>query len=179
MEPRIIIKETSKEDLLNIMSLWNNGEVMSFVGYPQGLGMTLPKLMDWLTWAISKPNRCHYSIYHDETGYCGETFYQVDEIYETAALDIKLLPEAQGRGIAEYALRFAIENAFLQGKAKRVFVDPHPDNSKAWKLYRKLGFSSKTRPEYLQEWDTYLELSREDWENLRMRDGTNITAYTS
>ncbi|MBW6472072.1 MAG: GNAT family N-acetyltransferase [Anaerolineaceae bacterium] len=167
MEPRIIIKETSKDDLLNIMSLWNNGEVMSFVGYPQGLGMTLPKLMDWLPWAISKPNRCHYSIYHDEIGYCGETFYHVDDIYQTAALDIKLLPEAQGRGIAEYALRFAIENAFLHGQAKRVYVDPHPDNLKAWKLYRKLGFTSKTRPEYLQEWDTYLEISREDWVNLR------------
>ena len=103
----------------------------------------------------------------------------MDEIYQTAALDIKLLPEAQGRGIAEYALRFAIENAFLQGKAKRVYVDPHPDNLKAWKLYKKLGFTSKTRPEHLQEWDTYLEISRVDWENLRTRDGTNITPYTS
>lgn len=179
MEPRIFIKETSKEDLLNIMSLWNNGEVMSFVGYPQGLGMTLPKLIDWLPWAISKPYRCHYSIFHDEIGYCGETFYNVDDINQTAALDIKLLPEAQGRGIAEYALRFAIEQAFLQGNAKRVYVDPHPDNLKAWKLYRKLGFTSKTRPEYLQEWDTYLEISREGWENLVPRDGTNITPYSS
>ena len=119
------------------------------------------------------------SIYRDEIGYCGETFYYVDDIYQTAAVDIKLLPEAQGRGIAEYALRFAIENAFLQGKAKRVYVDPHPDNLKAWKLYKKLGFTSKTRPEHLQEWDTYLEISRVDWENLRTRDGTNITPYTS
>ena len=62
MEPRIIIKETSKEDLLNIMSLWNNDEVMSFVGYPQGLEITLPKLIDWLPWAISKPNRCLFNL---------------------------------------------------------------------------------------------------------------------
>ncbi|PKO09872.1 MAG: GNAT family N-acetyltransferase [Chloroflexi bacterium HGW-Chloroflexi-2] len=179
MEPRIIIKETSKEDLLNIMSLWNNGEVMSFVGYPQGLGMTLPKLIDWLPWVISKPNRCHYSIYQDEIGYCGETFYHVDEIYQTAALDIKLLPEAQGKGIAEFALRFAIEQAFFQGKAKRVYVDPHPDNIKAWNLYRKLGFTSKARPEHLEQWDTYLEITREDWENQRPNDGTYITPYSS
>lgn len=167
MEPRIIIKETSKEDLLNIMSLWNNGEVMSFVGYPLGIGMTLPKLIEWLPWAISKPNRCHYSIYHDEIRYCGETFYNVDDIYQMAALDIKLIPEAQGKGIAEYALRFAIEQAFLQGNAKRVYVDPHPDNIKAWKLYRKLGLLSKPRPKYLDPWDTYLELTKEDWENNR------------
>lgn len=162
MHPKIIIKETSNEDLINIMSLWNNGEVMSFVGYPNGLGMTLPKLIEWLPWAISKPNRCHYSIYHEELGFCGETFYNLDAIYELAALDIKLIPDAQGKGIAEYALRFVIEKAFLQGKAKRVYVDPHPENLKAWNLYRKLGFTTKTRPDYLQKWDTYLEISRED-----------------
>jgi len=152
---------------------------MSFVGYPQGLGMTLPKLIDWLPWVISKPNRCHYSIYQDEIGYCGETFYHVDEIYQTAALDIKLLPEAQGKGIAEFALRFAIEQAFFQGKAKRVYVDPHPDNIKAWNLYRKLGFTSKARPEHLEQWDTYLEITRDDWENQRPNDGTYITPYSS
>ncbi|PKO04697.1 MAG: GNAT family N-acetyltransferase [Chloroflexi bacterium HGW-Chloroflexi-3] len=179
METRIIIKETSKEDLLNIMSLWNDGKVMSFVGYPLGLGMTLPKLIDWLTWAISKPYRCHYSIYQHEVGYCGETFYHVDGKHKTAALDIKLLPEAQGKGIAEYALRFAIEQAFFQGKGKRVYVDPHPDNVKAWNLYRKLGFISKPRPKYLEPWDTYLEITREDWENNRPNDGTKITLYSS
>jgi RimJ/RimL family protein N-acetyltransferase len=103
----------------------------------------------------------------------------VDEIYQTAALDIKLLPEAQGKGIAEFALRFAIEQAFFQGKAKRVYVDPHPDNIKAWNLYRKLGFTSKARPEHLEQWDTYLEITREDWENQRPNDGTYITPYSS
>jgi len=179
MEPKIIIKETSKEDLLNIMSLWNNGEVMSFVGYPHGLGITLPKLMDWLPWAVSKPYRCHYSIYHEELGFCGEAFYHVDSIYELAALDIKLLPEAQGKGIAESALRFAIEQAFLQGYAKRVYVDPHPDNLSAWNLYRKLGFTSKTRPAHLEQWDTYLDISKEDWENSRSNDGTKISLHSS
>jgi len=170
MNPKIIINETSKADLMNIMSLWNNGEVMSFVGYPHGLGMTLPKLMDWLPWAMSKPNRCHYSIYHEEMGFCGETFYNVDTSFGLAALDIKLLPEAQGKGIAEYALRFAIEKAFIQGNAKRVYVDPHQDNLKAWNLYRKLGFKSKTRPAHLQQWDTYLEITIEDWDNKSLKE---------
>jgi RimJ/RimL family protein N-acetyltransferase len=166
----IIIKETSNEDLVNIISLWNNGEVMSFVGFPNGLGITTKEMSEWLNWAIAKPGRCHYSIYHNEIGYCGETFYNVDDIYKTAALDIKLIPEAQGKGIAEYALRFAIDQAFQQGKANRVYVDPHSDNLKAWNLYRKLGFIKETRPEYLEKWDTYLEISREDWENKKLID---------
>jgi RimJ/RimL family protein N-acetyltransferase len=147
---------------------------MSFVGFPQGLGMTLPKLIDWLTWAISKPFRCHYSIYQHEFGYCGETFYHVDNRHNTAALDIKLLPEAQGKGIAEYALRYVIEQAFSQGKANRVYVDPHPDNVNAWNLYRKLGFISKPRPPYLEPWDSYMEITRDDWEAYRSNPGTKI-----
>jgi RimJ/RimL family protein N-acetyltransferase len=160
---KIIIKQTSAEDLENVMSLWNSGEVMSYVGFPEGLGITLEKLQKWLKWAISKPGRCHYSIYADGIGYCGETFYNVDAEHKTAALDIKLLPEARGRGIAAYALTFAIGRAFNDGNADRVYVDPHPDNANAWRLYEKLGFISKPRPAYLEEWETYLEITREEW----------------
>ncbi len=163
---KLIIKETSHEDLINLISLWNNPEVMVFVGYPNGLRISMSKMIEWLPWAISKPFRCHYSIYYDELGFCGETFYNVNLDQGTAALDIKLIPEAQCKGIAASALRYAINEAFLKGKAKRVYVDPHPDNQKAWKLYRKLGFIERPRPEYLPKWDkwqTYLEISYEDW----------------
>jgi hypothetical protein len=33
---KITIKETTESDLENIKSLWNNGEVMFFVGFPGG-----------------------------------------------------------------------------------------------------------------------------------------------
>lgn len=152
---------------------------MSYVGFPNGLGISMEKLIEWLPWAISRPKRCHYSIYHDELGYCGETFYNVDQEHGLAALDIKFIPKAQGKGIAEFALRFAIEQVFFQGNAKRVYVDPHPDNLSAWNLYRKLGFTSKTRSEHLEQWDTYLDISKEDWENSRSNDGTKISLHSS
>ncbi len=163
LSEKIKIIETSEDDLENILSLWNNGDVMSFVGFPNGLEITMEKLVEWLPWATSKPTRCHYSIYHEELGYCGETFYNVDQKHELAALDIKLFPKARGMGIAEYSLRFAINQAFHIGNAKRVYVDPHIENKKAWKLYRKLGFSIRPRPDFLEEWDTYLELTRNEW----------------
>ena len=34
------IRETARDDLENIMSLWNNGDVMRYLGYPDGLGTT-------------------------------------------------------------------------------------------------------------------------------------------
>lgn len=144
----IIIKETTVEDLDNIILLWNNGEVMQFVGFPEGLNMKKDKMEPWIEWAIAMPKRCHYSIYEDEIGYCGETFYNVDD-NGAAALDIKLLSKSRGKGIGHKALLFAIDRAFNEGKAKLVYVDPHPNNKKAWKLYEKLGFVSKPRPDFL------------------------------
>ena len=158
------IRETSKSDFENIVKLWNNGEVMSFVGFPEGLGSTLDEMDEWLTWALNKPNRCHYSIYNDEIGYCGETFYNVNAETGTSCLDIKLLPMAQGKGIAQTALKFAINKAFGVGNAERVYVEPHPNNRKAWTLYEKLGFVSKPRPKYLEDGDTYLEITKDEWE---------------
>lgn len=159
----ITIKETTKDDLENVMSLWNDGEVMHFVGFPEGLGITMEKMKRWINWAITKPQRCHYSIYAKDIGYCGETFYNVDD-KGAATLDIKLFPKARGKGIAEKSLLFAIEQAFTEGKAELVYVDPHPDNKKAWKLYDKLGFLSKPRPDYLDEGETYLELTKPEWD---------------
>lgn len=158
----ITIKETTHDDLDNVMSLWNDGEVMHFVGFPEGLGITKAKMERWIKWAIAKPHRCHYSIYEGDIGYCGETFYNVDD-KGAAALDIKLFPKSRGKGIAHEALEFAIERAFNDGNAKSVYVDPHPDNKMAWKLYEKLGFVSKPRPDYLGEGDTYLEITRNQW----------------
>lgn len=166
LNKNLTIKETSKEDLENILLLWNDGEVMSFVGFQNGLGISMEKLLEWLPWAISKPKRCHYSIYHNEIGFCGETFYNVDQKHGLAALDIKLRPKARGKGIAEYSLKFAIDQAFYQGNAISVYVDPQLDNEKAFKLYEKLGFSDRSRPDFLEEWDTYLELTRDEWYQL-------------
>jgi RimJ/RimL family protein N-acetyltransferase len=160
---QITIKETTKEDLINIMSLWNDGEVMHFVGFPKGLGITMGKMESWIKWVISKPQRCHYSIYAKDIGYCGETFYSVDD-NGGSALDIKLFPQARGKGIAKQALLFAIKQAFCEGNAKWVYVDPHPDNKDAWKLYTALGFLSVPRPKYLGEGETYLEITKDQWE---------------
>ena len=154
----IIIKETTKNDLDNVILLWNNGEVMQFVGFPEGLGITEDKMESWFEWVIKKPQRCHYSIYENEIGYCGESFYNVDG-KGAAALDTKLLSDSRGKGIGYKALEFAIERAFDEGKAKLVYVVPSPHNKKACQLYEKLGFVSKSRPTYLEDGETYLEIT--------------------
>ncbi|MDD3865654.1 MAG: GNAT family N-acetyltransferase [Candidatus Izemoplasmatales bacterium] len=160
---KVKIIETSRADLENVMNLWNDGTVMYYVGFPDGIKITLDKLYKWLEWVIQKPKRCHYSIYADGIGYCGETFYNIDEEHDLAFMDIKLLPIAQGKGIAKIALSYALDKAFNEGHAKYACVDPHPDNKAAWSLYDRLGFRIKSRPKYLDEGPTYLEITMEEW----------------
>jgi len=145
----ITINQTSKSDLNNILTLWNDGEVMKFVGFPNGLGMTLEQLQKWYQHIeSSRPRINHYSIYHLEIGYCGETFYAIDEL-QYASLDIKLFPKARGKGIASKALTFAINEAFKHG-ANKVWVDPNPNNIDAIALYKRLGFIACERPSHLR-----------------------------
>jgi RimJ/RimL family protein N-acetyltransferase len=161
----IEIRQTAKENLKDVQRLWADGDVMRFVGFPEGLHQTDKDMQNWYRWIAANRLRLdHFSIFEDGT-YCGETFYEIDREHgSSAALDIKLFGFARGKGIAAQALSFAIEKAFENG-AKTVWVDPNPQNAKAIALYERLGFQRKDMPEYLLPEDgepvsIYMELCR-------------------
>ena len=144
----IEVRETTAEDIKCIQRLWADGDVMKFVGFPDGLQETDEEMREWFRWIESgRPVLNHYSIFEDGI-YCGESFYQIDRERKSAALDIKLFGFARGRGIATAGLSHAIREAFRNG-AETVWVDPNPENMKAIALYRRLGFQEKSFPEYL------------------------------
>lgn len=145
----IEIKQTAAQHLKDVQRLWSDGDVMRFVGFPDGLYKTDEEMRDWLRWIESgRPKVDHFSVFEDGV-YCGEAFYRIDQEHEnSAALDIKLFDFARGRGIAATALSYAIEEAFRNG-ADVVWVDPNPENAKAIALYEKLGFRRKKRSAYL------------------------------
>ena len=160
------IMETTAKDLKNVQQLWADGDVMKFVGFPDGLHETDEEMEEWLQWIKSnRPAINHYSIFEDGR-YCGESFYNIDSEHHSAAMDIKLFGFARGRGIAAAGLSFAIKEAFLNG-AETVWVDPNPENRKAIALYEKLGFQRKAFPEYLVSGDEepssiYMELRNDE-----------------
>ena len=143
------IRQTTTEDLKDVQRLWADGDVMRFVGFPEGLRQTDEDMKDWYRWIeAGRPQLDHFSVFEDGA-YCGEAFYGIDKEHgNSAALDIKLFGFARGRGIAAKALSFAIDKAFENG-AKTVWVDPNPQNAKAIVLYEKLGFQRKDMPEHL------------------------------
>lgn len=161
----IEIKETTVKEIDNVQRLWADGDVMRFVGFPDGLHQTREQMQDWFQWIESKrPGLNHYSIFENGQ-YCGESFYEIDAEHKSAALDIKLLGFARGRGIAMAGLSYAIKEAFRNG-AEVVWVDPNPVNTKAIALYKRLGFQQKGFPEYLlsedqEQTSVYMELHKD------------------
>ncbi|MDO4432587.1 MAG: GNAT family N-acetyltransferase [Aerococcaceae bacterium] len=163
----IVIKETQFSDLTHIQSLWNDGDVMYYVGFPDGLGITVPELEKWLAHILEKRphQKNHYSIYDNEGNYCGEAYYAIDAALSIAAVDIKLFCHARGKGIAKKALLHAINEAFNHG-ATEVYVTPNIDNTRAIKLYQTLGFQKQPAPlelfaEPLSEKYIYMTMTNE------------------
>lgn len=145
----IEIRETTIEDIKNVQCLWADGDVMRFVGFPNGLHETDENMQKWFRWIVeNRPTLNEYSIFEDGK-YCGETFYEIDKKHNnSASLDIKLFGFARGRGIATKALSHTIEEAFRNG-AETVWVDPNPQNEKAIALYERLGFERRDMPEHI------------------------------
>lgn len=152
------MKETTVEDLSNVQALWGNGEVMQYVGAPEGIAVTIQQLEDWLNKVQSNALSKHYSIYEETIGYCGEAFYEIDTEHDLGTLDIKLIKEARGKGIAYEALSYTLDAAYQTGKCTKAYVEPVKSNVKAWALYEKLGFVSKPRPAHLESNEVYLEI---------------------
>lgn len=111
----IEVRETTVEDVGNVQRLWADGDVMKFVGFPNGLVETDESMKNWFRWIEKgRPGLNHFSVFEDGK-YCGESFYNIDAERKSAALDIKLFGFARGRGIAAAGLSHAIKEAFRNG----------------------------------------------------------------
>lgn len=164
---RLRIRKTTQKDLHALMDLWNNGEVMNYVGFPNGLGMTEAKMDAWLNWINQTSQAMHYSIYENDK-FVGETFYRADDASKPAIIDIKIYPSYQGKGIANQALSFCLDQLFLNTDAREAIVDPRKDNHKAMKLYLHLGFQVSMEIPYENQLRVEMLLDRDTWKKRRI-----------
>jgi|SRR5690554_349406 len=161
---RIKIKLTEEKDLSNILILWNNGDVMKWVGYPEGLNISIEKIQEWFSGIQESELANHYVVFTRSDLFCGELFYMKNLKHKRAGLDIKFLPESQGKGLATEALKMFVDFIFkTEEQIEAVWTEPSKENIAARGLYDRCGLSEKERPDDMESADSYWELTREEW----------------
>jgi len=120
--------------------LWESSEVMSNVGYPNGLGLS----SDEYTKAMKRLADCRDAIYlaiEDKSGiFMGEAKLAFPDETNQCHHDLKLLPDFQGKGIAYAVWGLLLERTRSRWPGAIPTVTPSVSNEKAITLYRKLGF---------------------------------------
>ncbi len=167
---RLTIRSTTQADLPDLLRLWNDGLVMQWVGFPNGLGYDEARMQDWFIRLQANPDRHHYVVTSAQVGFCGELYYSVDRVRRRAALDIKFRPEAQGQGLATEAFHALIDYIFQNEPVVQVvWTEPHLKNLASQALYIRCGLKPSPRPVDLEPFESYWQLSRMDWERRQLR----------
>jgi len=157
----VSISATTEDDLPDLGRLWNDGRVMRWVGFPDGLGYDDESLRAWFERLQSSADAHHFVVRDPGIGFCGELFYKVDRAHGRAELDVKLVPEAQGRGIATAALTWLIGCLFEQEPdVDAVWTEPWPENRASRALYARCGLVETARPADLRPGPSYWERRR-------------------
>ncbi len=127
--PTLEIRRANEEDTEFFYHWWNNGELMSNVGFDTGLDISKENTIK----SISSGN-LFIVLYGGEP--IGEVNYKVRDMYE---FGIKLIPAYQNKGLGKTVLSLFFEYLYYIG-AKNLVADVLVSNKRAQKLYSSLGF---------------------------------------
>lgn len=165
---RATLKRTEADDLPFLKQLWNDGRVMKWVGFPNGTGATDEGISEWLQRRSSHPHFRHYIVLDDNGQRCGEVCFGAPFVNGGSGLDIKLLPEFQGKGLATQALMAVIDAAFQHDpECQVVWTEPSETNAAARRLYARCGLMETERPSDMEQGRPFWALERARWVTLR------------
>jgi RimJ/RimL family protein N-acetyltransferase len=160
--------------LNDLLRLWNDGQVMQWVGFPDGKGYDWEQINSWFARVESDPDRHHFVFHTREIDFCGEVYYALDRKHKRASLDIKLLPEAWGGGLATDALKTLIDRVFdVEESVNYVWTEPSKANLAARRLYERCGLRSAERPPELNSGESFWVLSRQEWQIAKNLEGSS------
>ncbi|MBN2504961.1 MAG: N-acetyltransferase [Bacilli bacterium] len=164
------IYRTKESDLEDLLKLWNNPEVMRYVGFPDGLKMTYPAIKDWYSRLSENKTAKHYIMRDYSDNFVGELFYASKGIDQPAIIDVKIEPKFWDKHLGRKGLSFCLDQLFRDTEASRVMVDPNAENLRAIKLYENLGFRKTKTVNYAGNTHLEMELEGKNWKTKRLTD---------
>jgi RimJ/RimL family protein N-acetyltransferase len=162
--PRVLLRSSGEEDYPFLKRLWNDGRVMKWVGFPDGVGYTDESLKKRFDRRREGAGFYHFIVRDENHRPIGEVQDDYAPEKRRASLDVKFIPSAQGRGYATEALMLIIDLAFCaEPDLEEVYTEPRPGNVAAQKLYTRCGLCPKERPPDLDPDESYWALERSAW----------------
>jgi RimJ/RimL family protein N-acetyltransferase len=158
---QLTLKGTTPADLDELLGLWNDGRVMRWAMFPEGLGYDRAKMERWLSRIAESPDRFHFIARTRDGAFCGEVYAALDRAKGRASLDIKFTPAKQGGRRSREALNALIRWLFESfPEIDAVWTGPIEGNLAAHTLYYSCGMRPKDPPADLPHGPSYWERRR-------------------
>lgn len=121
-------------------SLWNNPEVMHWVGFPEGLGMPPDGMEKVLSENSEDPLNAKLVVVRRADGVpIGECKLGTPDDNGVCETDVKLLPPFQGGGYGTELKRGLINYLFTRTKCTTVRATPNRENVASQKMQERVG----------------------------------------
>ncbi|WP_066498990.1 GNAT family N-acetyltransferase [Abyssisolibacter fermentans] len=134
----ILIRDVISSDAKILCKWWNDGEIMSHAGFPNGLGTTVEKIENQLKSDTDQKGR--RLIIEYEKQLIGEMSYR-NKGSKTVEIGIKICDfTKQEKGLGTIILRMFIRSLFEDYKFEKIILDTNLNNKRAQHVYEKIGF---------------------------------------
>ena len=124
----------------SIIELWESGEVMKFVGFPNGLGWTESQYKEY----FAKSNKLDSDILlavEDKNGkFMGQAKIAFPDSDGYCEHDLKLMPGFQGKGFGFRIWKMMLDRMNRVWPNATALVTPSVENEKAIRIYSSMGF---------------------------------------
>lgn len=131
------IREANVEDAKMLARWWNDGKVMAHAGFPNGLGITIEKVVENIT---DKSRKSYLHIIEIDNMPIGEMNYR-DLGENVASIGIKICDfSMHNKGYGKILLSMFIQGLFNDLGYEKIVVDTNENNGRARHVYEKLGF---------------------------------------
>jgi 2-hydroxy-3-keto-5-methylthiopentenyl-1-phosphate phosphatase len=130
----------SERHYRSLQSLWENGEVMKNVGYPDGLGHSQSDYAKAWQRLISNRFAIYLALENKSGEFIGEAKIAFPALDGHCRHDLKLLPAYQGIGLGFEAWNIILNRSRVRWPNAIPLVTPSAENKRAIALYLKLGF---------------------------------------
>ena len=135
---KLSIRNATAQDAQQLQVWWNDGSIMAHAGYPNGLDISVEKIVEQLTFDNDRKRRLIIEL---EGHPIGEMSYRTP-VENTAEIGIKICDANQrNKGYGSIYLKMLMAYLYNELNYERIILDTNLENKRAQHVYEKLGFT--------------------------------------